>query len=496
MAEQEALAGQAAQSMELDSLLEQLDKDFKPKSDEMRDEAQAAVKTLAQIALENANVIPDNVVKTIKGMIGEIDKKLTLQINEILHNEDFQKLEGAWRGLAHLLGRTATGADLKIKVMPISKKELRKELGDSADSEFDQGTIFKKIYGTGYDVLGGDPYAAIVADYHFDHGSADVKILQGMSKIAAASHAPFIAGGSPSLFNLDDWTQLPDRKDLANIQTTAPYAPWRAFRESEDSRYVGLAMPRFLARTPYGPDNPVDEFAFAETIDTNDASQFCWANSAYAMAANITTAFKEYGWCSRIRGVESGGAVENLATYTFPNDKGGFDAQCPTEVAIGDRREAELAEAGLMPLVYKQNSNMAAFISAQSTHKPAKYEGENGPDATKNAALGARLPYMFACCRFAHYLKHMVRNKVGSYMERDDMERWLGGWIQNYVLNNASGEEEQKARRPLAAAEVSVISDPENPGQYHAKFFLRPHYQLEGANVSLNLVSRLPSQQA
>ena len=417
MSEQVLEAAQPQVGLEgsfLDSFLAEVDTKFNPRTDEMRTEIQSAVQTLAKVALRSGKIVPEQVVNTINGMIAEIDRKLSEQINEVLHHEEFQRMEGAWRGLAHLLGRSETGATLKIKVMPISKTELRKELAKTADSEFDQSSLFRKLYGGGYDVLGGEPYAAIVADYHFDHGAADVKIMQGMARIAAAAHAPFIAGASPSMFNLDDWTQLPDRKDLANIQTTAPYAAWRAFRESPDARYVGLAMPRFLARTPYGAQNPVDEFSFTESIDTNDHSQFCWANSAYAMAANITRSFSESGWCSRIRGVESGGAVEDLSTFDFPTDKGGFSAQCPTEVSIGDRREKELSDAGLMSLVYKQNSNMAAFISAQSVYKPPKYDGQNGEDATKNAALGARLPYMFACCRFAHYLKHMVRNKVGS----------------------------------------------------------------------------------
>jgi len=441
-----ALPASAVEATSVDEFAALLEKDFAPKSGAMRTEAHKAVQTLAEMALQKANLVPEEAVNQIKEMIEEIDKKLSDQINGILHNEEFQKLEGAWRGLAHLLGRSETGADLKIKVMPISKKELRKELSKTSDSEFDQNPLFKKIYEQGYGVLGGDPYGAIVADFHFDHGAADVKIMQGMARIAASAHAPFIAGASHTLFNLDDWQGLPDRKDLANIMTTAPYAAWRALRESEDSR---------------------------------------------AMAANITRSFKEYGWCSRIRGVESGGAVENLATYTFPTDKGGYASQCPTEVSITDRREMELANAGLMPLVYKQNSNMAAFIGAQSVHQPAAYDN---PDASKNAQLGARLPYLFACSRFAHYLKHMVRNKVGSYMERDDMERWLTGWINNYVETSATATEIQKAQKPLGSAEVEVVSDPENPGVYSAKFFLRPHYQLEGTNVSLRLVSKLPSQ--
>lgn len=493
MAEQEIAEHGPAQEGSLDELASLLDKTFKPRPD-MVSETQLAVQTLARVALEGTAVADKSAVKVIRELIAGIDETLTAQINEILHHKDFQKLEGSWRGLKHMLGRTATGADLKIKVMAVSKEELRKELEKTDESEFDQNEVFKKIYNSGLDLLGGHPYASIVADYHFDNSLPDVQMLHSMARIAGAAHAPMIAGGSPSLFNLDDWRELPDKKDLANIQTTAPYDAWRTFREDEDSRYVGLAMPRFLSRTPYGKDNPVDAFAFEETVDTDDSTQFCWSNAAYAMGANIARAFKQHGWCSNIRGVESGGIVERLPTYTFPTDKGGYASQCPTEVAVGARREKELSDLGLMPLVHMQNSNMAAFISAQSLHKPAKYEGEAGEDATSNAALGARLPYMFACCRFAHYLKSMVYSKIGSSMEQEDLQRWLSGWIQGYVLSGAGTSDEAKARRPLARAEVSVESDPEDPGHYHATFHLRPHFQLEGTNVSLRLVSRLPSE--
>ena len=492
MSETEAQAGgAAAEEFSLDGFLESVDKEFKPRNDYAKQEIQKAVQTLAQQALAKANLIPGEVVQQIKAMIAEIDATLTAQINEILHAPDFQQMESAWRGLHFLVARTETGVDLKIKVMNISKKEIAKTLSKYPGTDWDQSPLFKKLYESGYGVLGGEPYGAIVGDYQFDHTGRDIDILKGMGKIAAAAHAPFISGTSAGLFDLDDWADIGKRKDLATLFTTPPYAEWRALRESEDARYIGLAMPRFLARRPYGKNNPVDEFDFEEETNGADSSKFSWANSAYAMAANITRAHKMYGWCSRIRGVESGGAVEELPTHSFPTEKGTYAEQCPTEVSITDRREMELANLGLMPLIYKQNSNMAAFIGAQSLHEPVAYDD---PDATKNAHLGARLPYMFACCRFAHYLKHMVRNKVGSYMEREDMEKWLGAWIQQYVLNQSKATDEQKARRPLANAEVKVEEDPENPGMYGAKFYLRPHYQLEGVNVSLRLVSKLPSE--
>lgn len=494
MAEETQAAGQESvgEIGEFEALLQ---KEFRPKTDAAKDEVNRAVRTLASRALEKADIVPDQVVNTIKGLIREIDSKLTEQINEIIHNEEFQQLEGAWRGLHFLCARTETGADLRINVMNISKKELRSELDKFPGSDWDQSPLFTKIYESGYGVLGGDPVACIVGDYHFDHSGPDVDTLRDMSKIAAAAHAPFIAGAGPSLFDLDSWQELPLKKDLATLMTTPPYMEWRGLRETDDARYVGLACPRFLARRAYGENNPVDEFDFVEDTGGAGADKFCWANSAYAMAANITRAFSRYSWCSQIRGVESGGAVENLPTHTFKTESGSWAAQCPTEISITQRRELEMANLGLMPLIYNQNSDMAAFIGAQSLHSPPKYgDDEQGKTATKNAALGARLPYIFACSRFSHYLKHMVYSKIGSNMEREDMQRWLGKWIQNYVAQGAMSSDKEKARRPLSQAEVVVEDDPENPGMYDAKFFLRPHYQLEGANVSLRLVSKLPSE--
>ena len=313
-----------------------------------------------------------------------------------------------------------------------------------------------------------------------------------MAQIAAAAHTPFIAGASPTVMQMDSWQELSNPRDLTKIFQTPEYGGWRGLRDSEDSRYIGLAMPRFLARTPYGPKtDPVEEFDFEEEVESGDHSKYCWANSAYAMATNITRAFKMYGWCTRIRGIESGGAVENLPTHVFPTDDGGVDAKCPTEIAISDRREAELAKNGFMPLIHKKNSDFAAFIGAQSLQKPAEYDD---PDATANANLSARLPYLFATCRFAHYLKCMVRDKIGSFKERDQLQLWLQEWIYNYVDGNpAISSDETKAMKPLAAAEVVVEEVEGNPGYYTSKFFLRPHYQLEGLTVSLRLVSKLPS---
>lgn len=477
---------------ESDGLAFLLQKEFKPRTDQARDAVENAVKTLAQQALENTVTLSSDAYSTIQHIIAEIDNKLSEQINKILHHEEFQKLEGAWRGLHYLVSNTETDELLKIRFMNISKKELGRTLKRYKGVSWDQSPIFKRIYEEEYGQFGGEPIGCIVGDYHFDHSPQDVELLGEMAKIGAAAHCPFISGASPAVMQMESWQELSNPRDLTKIFSNTEYAAWRSLRESDDARYLGLTMPRFLARLPYGArTNPVDEFDFEEEVDGATHDRYTWANSAYAMAANINRSFKEYGWCTSIRGVESGGAVDGLPAHTFPTDDGGVDMKCPTEIAISDRREAELAKNGFMPLVHRKNSDFAAFIGAQSLQKPEEYDD---PDATANARLAARLPYLFACCRFAHYLKCIVRDKVGSFTDRDDMERWLNNWIMNYVDGDpVNSSQETKARKPLAAAEVQVTEIPDNPGYYAAKFFLRPHYQLEGLTVSLRLVSKLPS---
>jgi type VI secretion system protein ImpC len=472
-----------------------LKKEFKPKTDEAKEAVERAVRTLAEQALSQTTLISSDVVKSIEAIIAQIDTKLTEQINLILHHADFQKIEGAWRGLHYLVNNTETDEMLKIRFMDISKNELGKTLKRYKGTAWDQSPLFKKVYEAEYGQFGGEPFGCLVGDYHFDQTPPDVELLGEMSKVAAAAHAPFIAGASPTVMQMDSWQELANPRDLTKIFGTPEYAGWRSLRESEDARYIGLAMPRYLSRLPYGPKtSPVEEFDFDEDTGSADHSRYTWANAAYAMAVNINRSFKLYGWCSRIRGVESGGSVEGLPTHTFPTDDGGVDMKCPTEIAISDRREAELAKNGFMPLVHRKNSDFAAFIGAQSLQKPSEYDD---PDATANANLAARLPYMFACCRFAHYLKCIVRDKIGSFKERDDMQRWLQKWIMNYVDGDpAHSSESTKASKPLAAAEVQVEEIEGNPGYYAAKFFLRPHYQLEGLTVSLRLVSKLPSAKA
>jgi type VI secretion system protein ImpC len=478
-----------AETSDFTSLLQ---KEFRPQTQQAKQDVEAAVFTLAKEALAGSAVVSQDAVESVRAIIGELDKKLSEQINLILHHEEFQKLEGSWRGLHYLVSNTETDTMLKIRVLNISKKELHRTLKRYKGVTWDQSPIFKKMYEEEYGQLGGEPYGSLVADYYFDHSPTDVETLTELGKTAAAAHAPIITSASPTLFQMESWQELSNPRDVANIFTTPEYAAWRSLRESEDSRYLGLALPRFLARRPYGAkSDPVDEFDFEEDASGPDAKKYCWANAAYAMGTNITRSFKLYGWCSRIRGIESGGAVEKLPTHTFPTDDGGLDMTCPTEIGITDRREAELARAGFMPLVHKKNSDLAAFIGAQSLHQPAQYDD---PDATANANLAARLPYLFATCRFAHYLKCIVRDKIGSFKSADDMRLWLSNWITQYVEGAPEhASDEEKARRPLAAAEVTVSEDESNPGYYRSNFFLRPHYQLEGLTVSLRLVSKLPS---
>ncbi len=495
MAETQASAALAGVTMEGSDLASLLQQEFKPKSDDAKSAVEQAVQTLAQQALAQTQLIGSDVVASIEAMIAAIDKKLSDQVNLILHHEDFQKLEGAWRGLHYMVNNTETDEQLKIRVMNISTQELGKTLKRYKGTSWDQSPIFKKVYNEEFSQFGGEPFGCLVGDYHFDQSAPDVELLTEMAKIAAASHAPFITGAAPTLMQMDSWQELANPRDLTKIFTTPEYAAWRSLRESEDSKYIGLAMPRFLSRMPYGSKtNPVEAFNFEEETGSADHGKYTWANAAYAMATNINRSFKEYGWCTRIRGIESGGAVQNLPTHSFPTDDGGVDMKCPTEIAIEDRREAELAKNGFMPLVHRKNSDFAAFIGAQSLHKPQEYDD---PDATANANLAARLPYLFATCRFAHYLKCIVRDKIGSFKERNEVERWLGGWIAQYVDGDpARSSEAYKATHPLAAAEVVVEEDPANPGYYSSKFFLRPHYQLEGLTVSLRLVSKLPSAKA
>jgi type VI secretion system protein ImpC len=468
-----------------------LTREFKPKSDRARDAVAIAVKTLAEQALAQTSLVSDDALASISSIITEIDATLTKQINLIIHNEEFQQLENAWRGLHHLVNNTETDETLKIKVFNVSKKELGRTLKKFRGTAWDQSPIFKRVYEEEYGQFGGEPFGLLVGDYYFDHSPQDTQLLGDIAQIASAAHAPFISGAAPTVMQMESWTELANPRDLTKIFQTPEYAAWRSLRESEDARYIGLCMPRFLARLPYGAKTePVDEFAFEEDTSPDETEKYSWCNSAYAMATNITRAYKLYGWCSNIRGVESGGAIEGLPAHTFPDEDGGMALKCPTEIAISDRREAELAKNGFLPLIFRKNSDFAAFIGAQSLQKPQEYQD---PAATANANLAARLPYLFASCRFAHYLKCMVRDKIGASMSMAGLQAYLQSWLTDYVDGSPeSSSIEYKASHPLADGRVEVEENEENPGYYSAKFFLQPHYQLEGLTVSMRLVSRMP----
>jgi type VI secretion system protein ImpC len=466
-------------------------RDFKPQGDGQREDIKNAVRVLAEQALSQTSLVSDDAIKSIQAIIAALDAKLTEQVNEIIHNEAFRSLEGSWRGLHYLVNNTETDETLKIRVLNISKKEVGKTLKKFKGTAWDQSPLFKQIYENEYGVIGGEPFGCLIGDYSFDHSPPDVEILGGIAQIAASAHAPFFAAAAPKVMNMETWRELADPRDLTKIFQTPDYAPWRSLRESEDSRYIGLTMPRTLARLPYGAKtNPVEEFAFEENTEGADHNKYVWSNAAYAYGVNINRSFKLYGWCARIRGVEAGGLVEGLPCHTFPTDDGGVDMKCPTEIAITDRREGELSKNGFLPLLHRKNTDSAVFMGVQSLQKPQEYEDA---DATANANLSARLSYLFTSCRFAHYLKCIVRDKVGTFKERADMEKYLNNWIRKYVESDSGASELAKSKRPLAAAEVTVAEVEGNPGWYTSKFSLRPHYQLEGLTVALSLVSKLPS---
>jgi type VI secretion system protein ImpC len=472
-----------------------LKQSFKPRSERAATEVENAVTTLVKQALADTSVIKGDVLDTVEEIIARLDQKLTAQVNEILHAPEFQQIEAAWRGLYYLIMNSETDANLKIRVMNVSKNEIYRNLRLYPGARWDQSPLFKKVYEQEFGQLGGEPYGALICDYHFSHLPTDVQLLRDLSKVAAAAHAPLFAGADPSMMGMDSWTELMNPRDLSKLFDTPDYAAWKGLRDSDDSRYVGLCMPRVLSRLPYGAKSePVEEFAFEEETDGHKGEKYGWMNAAYAMAVNINRAFKEYGWCTRIRGVQSGGEVINLPTHTFPTDDGGVDLKCPTEIAITDRREHELAKSGLIPIIHRKNTDKAAFIGAQSVYKPKAYSGPQGVEATASDNLSARLPYMFAVSRFAHYLKCMVRDKVGSMKEKEELRRWLQEWITEYVDGDpVNSSEAAKAKRPLADAKVEIFENEENPGYYNARFYLRPHYQLEGMDIGLSLVSRVPS---
>jgi type VI secretion system protein ImpC len=482
--------------LEADEFSTLLKQNFKPRTERAASEVESAVQALVTQALADSSVVKSEVLDTIEEMIARLDEKLSAQMNEVLHAPEFQQLESAWRGLNYLVFNSETDATLKIRVMNVGKMELYRNLKNNyPGARWDQSPLFKAVYESEFGTLGGEPYGALVADFAFNHSAVDVQLLRDLSKVASASLAPLVAGADPNLLGMDSWRELMNPRDLGKLMDTPDYAAWKGLRDSVDSRYVALCMPRVLSRLPYGAKSePVEEFAFEEDTDGNKGEKYGWMNAAYVMATNINRAYKEYGWTVRIRGVESGGEVLNLPTHTFPTDDGGVDLKCPTEISITDRREGELSKAGLISIVHRKNTDKAAFIGAQSVYKPKLMDKA---EATASENLSARIPYMFAVSRFAHYLKCMVRDKIGSTKEKDQLEKWLNGWIIRYVDGDPkNSSEETKARLPLAGAKVSIIENEENPGYYSASVYLRPHFQLEGMDIGMSLVSRLPLEKS
>jgi type VI secretion system protein ImpC len=425
----------------------------------------------------------------INARIAQIDKLISAQLNEIMHHPDFQRLEGSWRGLKYLLNNSETGTQLKIKVLNVSKKDLLKDLQKAP--EFDQSALFKKVYEEEFGVFGGTPFGALLGDYEFGKSGQDIELLEKVSQVAAAAHAPFVAAAGADMFNMENYTQLDAPRDMAKVMDTTEFAKWKSFRQSEDSRYVALTLPRVLIREPYGKNNvPVEAFDYEEGVDGSDHSKYLWANAAWALGARITQSFANYGWCATIRGVESGGLVEGLPVHNFKTEGGDIAMKCPTETPISDRREKELADLGFVPLVHCKGTDKAAFFSVQSAQKPKTYDSDA---ATANARISAQLPYIFAVSRFAHYLKAIMRDKIGGFASRDEVQGFLNTWINNYVVANDDVGFAMKAKNPLKEAREEVVEVPGKPGAYRAVAFLRPHFQLDELSMSMRLVADLPA---
>lgn len=442
---------------------------------------------VTQILDEGMTVSADTVAM-IEDRIAQIDELLTNQLNEIMHADDFQKLEASWRGFNYLVMNTETGEMLKLRLLNITQKELLSDLEKAA--EFDQSQLFKKLYEEEYGTFGGHPYGLLVGDFEFGRHPQDMALIEKVSNVAAAAHAPFISAASARLFDMGIFTEIGNPRDLAKIFESAELIKWRSFRESEDSRYVTLILPHMLMRLPYGPDTlPVEEFHFVEDVDGKDHSKYLWGNPAYALGQRITEAFAKYKWCAAIRGVEGGGLVEGLPAHTFKTDEGDIALKTPTEVAVTDRREKELNDLGFVTLVHCKDTDYAAFFGGQTTNKPKVYDT---PQAMANARISSILPYILAASRFAHYLKAIMRDKIGSFMTAQNVQEYLNRWIGNYVLGKDTAGQELKARYPLREARVDVTEIPGKPGCYNAVVFLRPHFQLEELTTSIRLVAELP----
>jgi type VI secretion system protein ImpC len=488
---QQAAAAQPAEAKVVEgSLLDQIVEEGRLARDpSARERGKNLVKEFVSQVLEGAMTISKDAEMMINARIAQIDHLVSIQLNEVLHHQDFQKLEGSWRGLKYLMDQSETSDKLKIKVLNVTKRELLRDLQRAP--EFDQSALFKKVYEEEYGVFGGAPFSALVGDYEFGRGPEDIELLEKVSQVASAAHAPFLTAASPEMINLDSFTQIDAPRDMAKIFDSSEYAKWKSFRQSEDSRYVGLCLPHVLMRLPYGKTGvQIDGFNYEEGVDGSDHSKYLWGNAAYCLGARLTQAFALYGWCAAIRGVEGGGLVEGLPTHNFTTDSGDVALKCPTEAPITDRREKELADLGFVPVVHCKGTDYAAFFSVQSAQKSKVYDSET---ANANARLSTQLPYILAISRFAHYLKAMMRDKIGSFMSRVECERFLNGWITNYVTPDDTASASVKASHPLRDARIEVSEVPGKPGVYRAVSFLRPHFQLDELSVSLRLVAELPA---
>ncbi|MBC7501751.1 MAG: type VI secretion system contractile sheath large subunit [Herminiimonas sp.] len=443
-----------------------------------------------QILDEGMKAAPDKgVVAMINERVAEIDKILSDQLNAIMHHPEFQTLEASWRGLHDMVDGTETGTNLKLRLLNVSKKELLKDLEGAVDH--DMSVLFKKVYEEEYGTFGGNPFSLMIGDYFFGRHPQDMALLERLSKVAAAAHAPFITAAAPSLFDMTEFTDLGVPRDMSKIFESAELASWRGFRESEDSRYVAMVLPRYAARLPYGAKtNPVESFSFEENVDGRDHSKYLWANSAYQLGLRITDAYAKHSWTTAIRGVEGGGKIVGMTAHTFKTDEGDVVLKCPTEVAITDRREKELNDLGFIAVVNSKGSNFAAFFGGQTVNKPKLY---NLDSANANAALSSRLPYVLAASRFAHYIKVIMRDKVGSFQTRQGVEAFLNTWLSSYVLLSPNATQGEKARFPLAEGRVDVTEVAGKPGSYSATVFLRPHFQMEELTTSIRLVAELPA---
>jgi len=408
-----------------------------------------------QILDEGMKSAPDKgVVAMINERIAEIDQILTDQLNAIMHHPEFQALESSWIGLRDMVFGTETSTTLKLRLMNVTKKELLKDLETAVDH--DMSVLFKKVYEEEYGTFGGNPYSLLIGDYYFGRHPQDMALLQRISKVAAAAHTPFITAVAPTMFDMTSFTDLGVPRDLSKIFESAELTTWRSFRDSEDSRYVSMVLPRYAARLPYGAKTkPVDSFNFEEDVDGRDHSKYLWGNSCYQLGLRITDAFAKYNWTTAIRGVEGGGKVSGLTAHTFKTDDGDVVLKCPTEVTITDRREKELNDLGFISIVNSKGSDFAAFFGGQTTNKPRVY---NLDTANANAALSSRLPYVLAASRFAHYLKVIMRDKIGSFQTKDTVESYLNTWLSQYVLLDANATQGEKARFPLAEGRVDVVA--------------------------------------